>query len=295
MHPRSGTDLHGQAIVQVAALILAGAAVIGAVLPVPVPAVIGARALIALPVIAVSALLRDNPVRPRRDRTTGIIALSGVLLAIHWMAFFQSVRVSSVAVGGMATFTFPVMTALVEPVVFRERFQRHTFVHAVLVFVGIIVVSGVFTGSSGLVAGTLWGLLSAAFYTARNLISRNHATGAGLEQVMGIQLAVVGLVLLAPVMSADWSVMNRGHWAALIALGVVQTAIGHSLFIHGVNRIGAATASVAASMQPIYGALLAFILIGQRPSISTIIGAAFILGAVVQEARARNRERRAQP
>jgi drug/metabolite transporter (DMT)-like permease len=76
----------------------------------------------------------------------------------------------------------------------------------------------------------------------------------------------------------------------LAALGVFCTAAAHSLFIDGLKRVTARTASIISSLEPVYGILLAFAFLNEVPSGRTVSGGAVILAAtLVVTARAGRR------
>ena len=70
--------------------------------------------------------------------------------------------------------------------------------------------------------------------------------------------------------------------ALLIVLGVVCTALAHTLFIRSMHVLSAHTASVVTALEPVYGIALAFALLGETPGWRTLIGAALIVGAALR-------------
>jgi drug/metabolite transporter (DMT)-like permease len=59
-------------------------------------------------------------------------------MAAHWVTYFQAIQVSTVAVGILAR-TYPVMTALAEPLVFGERLRVLDAILALVVFAGVAI------------------------------------------------------------------------------------------------------------------------------------------------------------
>jgi drug/metabolite transporter (DMT)-like permease len=62
-------------------------------------------------------------------------------------------------------------------------------------------------------------------------------------------------------------------------LGLVCTALAHTLFIAGLREISAHTASVIVALEPVYGIVLALVLLGEVPDARTLVGGALIVGA----------------
>ena len=69
--------------------------------------------------------------------------------------------------------------------------------------------------------------------------------------------------------------------ALLVVLGVVCTALAHTLFIRSLRVLSAHTASIVATLEPVYGIALAFLLLGEMPSARTLAGGALIVGAAL--------------
>ena len=58
-------------------------------------------------------------------KTLLVMALSGAILALHWLSFFHAVQVSNVAIGLITFATFPIFVSLLEPLCFKESFQKN--------------------------------------------------------------------------------------------------------------------------------------------------------------------------
>jgi drug/metabolite transporter (DMT)-like permease len=67
----------------------------------------------------------------------------------------------------------------------------------------------------------------------------------------------------------------------LLFLGVVCTAVAHTLFIKGMKEIQAQTASIISSLEPVYGIILAFLFLREVPAGRTVLGGVIILSAVL--------------
>ena len=64
----------------------------------------------------------------------------------------------------------------------------------------------------------------------------------------------------------------------LIILGIVFTAISHTLFINGLKNIKAQTAGIISSLEPVYGIIFALFIIGEVPTLREVLGGIIILG-----------------
>src|SRR5205085_7123257 len=67
----------------------------------------------------------------------------------------------------------------------------------------------------------------------------------------------------------------------LIALGLICTALAHTLFIASLRAVSAHVASVVAALEPVYGIALAWLLIAEVPSVRVCVGAALLVAAAI--------------
>ena len=91
---------------------------------------------------------------------------------------------------------------------------------------------------------------------------------------------IIAVVLLPFVINAKLQ-PSLHDLALLLFLGVVTTALAHTLFISSLKTIPAQLAGVCSSMETVYGILFAFLLLGEIPTIREIMGAIVIVGAVM--------------
>jgi drug/metabolite transporter (DMT)-like permease len=217
-------------------------------------------------------------ISPRRDLV--LLAVCGVVLAAHWTMFFRSVQVSSVAVGLLAYSSFPVFTAFLEPLLARERWDPASLIYALLCVLGIALIVPGFDVSDAVVRGVLWGLGAGLSFSLLSVLDRSLAARHPSLNVAFYQDLVAAVVLAPAVLRAGLPRSGR-DWALIAVLGVVCTAAAHTLFIEGMKGVGARTASVLSSLEPVYGIILALALLNESPSLRTVSGGALVLAAAL--------------
>ena len=72
---------------------------------------------------------------------------------------------------------------------------------------------------------------------------------------------------------------------ALLILAVLTTAIGHTLFVNSLKNFSVSSASIMSGIQPIYGIILAFLLLKEIPEPNTLLGGLLIIATVVIESQ----------
>lgn len=212
-----------------------------------------------------------------------VIALGlGILMALHWVTYFSAMQFASVSVGMIALFTFPVITVLIEPFFEKVSLVWQDIVSALAVLLGVYFIVPVASLENDITLGVLIGIVSAILYAFRNLIHRNHFKHYSGAKAMAWQTLVIA-VLLAPFGSPELSTASSNTWLLLLLLGTVFTALPHALIAASLRHLRAKTFSLIACMQPLYGVILAVILLNEKPTWQTLLGGILITSASVYE------------
>ena len=216
-------------------------------------------------------------IQSHRDFLT--LLLSGVVLAVHWFTFFQSIQVSSVAVGLLSFSTFPLFVTFMEPYFFGEKLKGFDVLIAVIVVIGLFLIIPAFDLSNNVTQGVFWGILSGLTFAVLSLLNRMHVRRHQPLAVAFYQLAFATLFNLPAVILSGVSASVQDI-LLLVVLGVICTALAQLLFIESLRHIKAQLASVTAGLEPVYGIVLAFFLLSEVPTLRTFIGGLMILAAV---------------
>ena len=107
-------------------------------------------------------------------RDWALLGIAAALMAAHWVSYFHSMQVSSVATGMLALFTYPIFIVLLEPWVEGTRLKAKDLAAAGLVCAGVwlLVPGGDSSAQGDSLAGVLWGVFSGLLFAARNLLVR---------------------------------------------------------------------------------------------------------------------------
>ncbi len=217
-----------------------------------------------------------------------IFALLGLTLAFHWIAFFESIQQSTVAIGVLTFSTFPVFTSLLEPLVDREEFRKQDLLLALIAFAGVALVIPSFDLKDEYTIGALWGITSGASFAILALTSRRMIKTYSSNSVSFYQNFIAALILF-PFFFEDIMNGNQQDWIYLIILGVIFTGIAHTLFINSMKGMKAQTASLIACLEPFYAIILAWIILNETPTLRMSAGGLLIL-AVATYATLSNRK-----
>lgn len=210
------------------------------------------------------------------------LLISGLFLGIHWVTYFYSLQLSNVAIGMLSLFTYPVITALLEPLFFRIKLNKTQLLLGAIVLVGIYFLTPEMNIENNYTKGVIWGVISAVFYSLRNIITKKNLSHFNGSKVMFYQLLVI-LALLWPIFFEFKQIPETDDWLKLVGLSLITTAIGHSMFVGVFKNFNITTVSIMSSIGPIYGIIFGLLFLNEIPASKTIIGGVLIISTVVIE------------
>lgn len=218
-----------------------------------------------------------------KGRSRWMVLLSGILMTGHWVAYFYALKWSNVATAMVAVFTYPAITTLLEPLFLKTRFQPIHLLLGTLMLLGIYFMAPDFSLKDNYTIGIIAGVVSATIYALRNILMKTQVGSINGSVLMGYQVGIAVLVLF-PLFLAAPKLPLANDWLPLFGLGLITTALGHTLFLRSFQHFSVSTASLMSSIQPVYGILFGFLMLGEVPSWSAIGGGILILSTVLIEA-----------
>ncbi|WP_422771207.1 DMT family transporter [Plantactinospora sp. WMMC1484] len=230
--------------------------------------------------------------RPPRGRAAwSRIAWYAVLAAVYQTCYFCAVSLTSVSLATLVTIgAAPMLVLAVEAVTGRRRPDRSTAATCALAVGGLAALVGLPAGGFGPLAvfsSTLLALVSAAGFAAITLLGARPVSG--VDDLAGVGYAfTLGGLLLVPVAAGTGGLgfdPAPAALALLVALGTGPTALAYLLYFRGLRTVRPGTAALLALLEPLVGAVLAALLLGDRLGPVGVFGAVLLGVAVARAAR----------
>ncbi|HEY0671160.1 MAG TPA: DMT family transporter [Longimicrobiales bacterium] len=223
-----------------------------------------------------------------------LIALAGgALVALFEIAFQYAIAGVGVAGAVALLYTAPVIVAVLGRLILREALTPLRLLLAIVVMIGVgLTVNGSVEAAGGhaatehasRVAGIVGGLLAAVSYTGTTLLARYTVPRYGATRVLFYELlgGTLMLAVIVPIMSGGplTPPATAAGWIYIAALGIGSVLAANFFFFAAVKRIDAAPTAVAASVEPLVGALLALLLFGQQLLWFGWLGLAMVVAGV---------------
>lgn len=210
------------------------------------------------------------------------LAANGVVLALHWTAFFASVQASTVAIALLGFASFPLFVPWFERALLGIPLRAAKLAGVALVALGLVLVVPDLSGQGGTAAGLAWGLVSGftfAWLTVRSqrLLDEHRATGIAFWQ------NAVACVVLMPVVAVQGigGTFDAPSIALVLVLGVACTAVAHTLFTASLARVSATQAAACVALEPAYGIAFAYLLLHEVPAPRVLVGIALLVLAAL--------------
>lgn len=265
-----------------ATLFISTSGALGKYIDMPTPVIVWWRCSLGALFIYVYCRYKKISLKIQTKRDFYTFIISSLFLGAHWITYFYSLKLSNVALGMLSLFTFPVITALLEPLFIKIKLDPIHILLGIFVLFGIYILAPEFNFESSYLKGILLGLLSALFYSLRILMLKQHVVNYNGTMLMFYQILILTIVLIPSLLFMNTSGIKTQYPYVLI-LALVTTAIGHTLFIKSLRHFKVSTASIISSVQPIFGIIIAFFFLNEIPTWNTFFGGLIILSTVIIE------------
>lgn len=227
-----------------------------------------------------------------------LAALSGIFLAIHFIAWVSSLQYATVLVSVVIVSSVPIWVAMLEVIFLSIRLSRPVVIGLLIALTGGISISLPLGGSeagaapaSAVENATLLGAslawIGALAISAYMLIGRKLRARLPLIPYIWLVYGIATLVMTAVILLTATPVFgfsSEGYWVLLV-MGLVPQLLGHSAVNFVLEYFPATLVSLFSQLEPIGSAVLAFILFSELPPAQQIIGSGIIITGVFLASR----------
>ncbi|WP_051359859.1 DMT family transporter [Adhaeribacter aquaticus] len=262
-------------------------AVLGKLISIPAVELVFIRTFIAAAALALILYKQKISLQIGRGIIIKILAV-GFLISGHWILFFASARVASVAISLAGLSTVSLWTALLEPVFTKKKIRLLEIIMAFMIMIGLYLI---FRFEFGHLVGILMAVASAllsSLFTIINagLVKTYRAPVITCYEMAGACLATALFFPFYTWWFSETGTLNFNvtylDWLWLLLLALVCTVYPFTASVKLMKQISAFTVNLSVNLEPIYGILFAFFIFkdSERMSGGFYVGAAIILLSV---------------
>jgi drug/metabolite transporter (DMT)-like permease len=249
-------------------------------------------ASLVLTPFVVSKLARDWPTIRAHWRTMALLGSIGI--ALHNAIAYIGLNYTTATNGVVLNSFIPVMIIAMAWAFFGERLTRVQLLGVAVSLVGVLaILSGGSLATLArfrLNAGDLCVILAMAMWSLYTVLLRRRPLGLDRLSFLFV-LAIVGVVIMLPLWLGETLLIRSPVWsarafAALIGVAIFSSVLAYIFWNRGVELLGPAVAGLFVHLMPVFGALLAWLFLGERLEAYHLAGMALILTGIAVTSRA---------
>jgi drug/metabolite transporter (DMT)-like permease len=214
------------------------------------------------------------------------IARGGLLITIHWIFFYGSIKFSNISIGVVCYCLTSFFTAVLEPIINKKRFSAAQLMLSMLTLIGI---SLIFHFDSSYQLGIILGVIStvfAALYTIYNerLVKQYDSKLLNFYQMLsGTVVLGLALPIFYYLFPSERFIPSFSDGIYLILLALFCTVGLYVLFAESLKKLSAFTVNLSFNLEPIYSIIIAFLFFNEGKQVNTsfYVGLAFVLVSVL--------------
>ncbi|QDS36069.1 DMT family transporter [Brevibacillus brevis] len=240
------------------------------------------RWLIAVVCLLPVVWIREKRIFPTREALLPLIVMGVTGVALFNLFMFWALeRTDATNVGLLSTLN-PVSIAIFSFLLVGEKIRPLQIVAMLVSFAGVLVVmtKGDFAHLSQLHfnTGDLWMLAAVAMWGIYSVCGR-WAMKTVSPMMSTLYSGIFGVALMLPFNVTTFTISNTDwtFWLSLFYVGVMATVVSMVLWNIGVQKVGATSAGMFLNFNPIFTAILAFLLLGERMTFIQLLGSVIVI------------------
>ena len=220
------------------------------------------RVLIAALSLFIYFKFSRTPLRVSRTHLIQFV-LNGALVGAHWILFFASIKLSTVAVTLVCLSSITLFTAIFEPLINKKPVSRLEVLAGFFIIMGIVMIfkfetqytKGIIAGLCSAIAGSLFAIINS------RLVRHHQAPVIAFYELSGAWVWIT-IFVLATGGFAHFPVPGIADAGYLLLLGTVCTSIAYVAGVHVMRELSAFRVALITNLEPVYGILIAFVFFG---------------------------------
>lgn len=207
----------------------------------------------------------------------------GVITALHWVTFYASIKFANASIALVCLATTSLYTSLIEPAVLKTRLQWVDLAIGVVVVPAMLLIVSDLHGSmlTGVYCGIVSAILAATFVS----FNKKYIHVTSPLRITFVEMVSSSLFLTVAVLmfyDTEAIIPTSSDWIYLIVLALLCTTLAQYLSMSSLKHISAFNSVLVVNLEPVYGIILASIILNEHDQLTTTfyIGAIVIVGVV---------------
>src|SRR5690606_25302542 len=205
---------------------------------------------------------------------------AGVIIALHWITFFEAIKQSNISITLAMFSTGAFFASFIEPLIYRRRVIWYEILFGIIVIIGVFLITqseikyinGIVLGISSALFSTLFAVINGKF------IETHNATVISFyEFISGVAFISLFILIFHKGFSPEFFMLSSSDWISLLILASVCTAYAFIGAVLVMKYISPYTVILSYNLEPVYGITLALVLFPE----TEIMSSQFYYGAIL--------------
>jgi drug/metabolite transporter (DMT)-like permease len=238
------------------------------------------RILITVFLLLILSIFKKNEHRYTHKTKLSLLG-TGVIIAIHWVCFYQSIKLANISIALVCLSCTSLFTSLIDP------FWKHAKIKIIEILIGSLSLLGIlliFHFDTQYRTGIIVGLFSSLFAAIFSIINKQLTSHIDIQTIQSYEMTGGLLFTLPFIVILGYNtgfnpiglVPSTMDWFWLAILSIVCTVWSNHLMLSSLKHISAFTLNVTLNLEPVYGIILAFLLFKEQK----LLGLSFYVGIV---------------
>jgi len=203
---------------------------------------------------------------------------TGALVGCHWVLFFASIKLSTIAVTLVCLSSITLFTAIFDPLINKRSISKLQILVGILIITGIVLIFKFETQyTTGIIAGLISAVVASLFAIINSkLVHRNEATVIAFYELSGAFFWITVYLLFTSGFNKNM-IPTHADMVYLLILGTICTSIAYAAGVSVMREISVFRVALITNLEPVYGIILAFIFFGDKNKMNP----GFWAGAVI--------------
>lgn len=259
-------------------------AILGALISIQADALVWYRMLLASVFLFIFIIFKKESFRIPIKEFFKLIFV-GLLIALHWVFFFEAIHVSNVSIT-LAVFSLGAFLAsILEPIFYGRKVLWYEVFFGLVIIAALAMIlqveinyfSGILYALASIIIGVLFTLMNG------KLIEKHEPSVITFYEFLAGVFFITIYFLLTHKFNADFFILTTNDWIYLLILSSVCTAYAFTASVKVMRVLSPYTIMLTTSLEPVYGIILAYFIIGgkEKMSVEFYIGAVLIVITVI--------------
>lgn len=234
-----------------------------------------------LPIFLSKKYISELRLITKKDWLFSMVA--GVLLAFHFILWFESLNYTSVASSTVLVTLQPIFAFIGTYFFFKERLSFKAIISGIIAVGGSTIISwGDFHISGSALFGDFLALIACAFVTGYLLFGQTVRKRLSLITYTFVVYFMSSFTLLIYVMIGNQKILpdKKSDWIYFILLALIPNLLGHTIFNWTIKWLSASTISMAILFEPVGATILAYFLLNEQTAWFQIIGGLIVISGI---------------